>query len=128
MDILPESIPETLKKIEFSKRIDNDIGSLIKTEKIFEELKNWYRYKFESISTILDNLEIDWENITYENQDCYILIKFENKRFLLSWNRMLFKESQSFVFLILQKKNHEFKTEYDFRNNLKEILRKNLIA
>ena len=125
MDILPESIPETLKKIEFSKRIDNDIGSLIKTEKIFEELKNWYRYKFESISTILDNLEIDWENITYENQDCYILIKFENKRFLLSWNRKLFKKSQSFVFLILQKKNYEFKTEYDFKNNLKEILRKN---
>ena len=123
MDFLPESIPETLKKIEFSKKIDNDIGSLIKTEKIFEELKFWYKNKFESISTILDNLEISWENIIYENQDCYILIKFENKSFLLSWNRKLFKTSHSFVFLILPKKNYEFKTEHDFKNNLKKILK-----
>ena len=121
----PNSIGEIYKSIPFSEREDG-IGNLIKCHKNFKNLNMWYEERFEVIKKILDELNIDWSRVTYQGQDCYIVIKYKSKEFLLSWLRDIFKDNNTLVFLILLNNNYGFKNSIELKRDLGKILNDNL--
>ena len=121
----PNSIGEIYKTIPFSEREDG-IGNLIKRHEKFRKLNMWYEERFEVLKQILTDLNLNWSRVKYEDQDCYIIIKYKSKDFLLSWLHDIFKDNNTLVFLILLNNNYAFKNSVDLKRDLEKILNDNL--
>ena len=119
----PRPISEIYKTIPYSEREDG-IGILIKRHEKFKDLNIWYEERFNLIKKILNDLNLNWNRVTFQDQDCYIVIKYKSKDFLLSWLRDLFNDDNKLAFLILYDKNYEFKSSEELKMNLEMILNK----
>ena len=78
------------------------------------------------LKKILNELKLNWSRVKYEDQDCYIIIKYKSKDFLLSWLRDIFKDNNTLAFLILYNNKYGFKNSVDLKRDLEKILNDNL--
>tara|TARA_B100000424_G_C22786674_1_gene422655 strand:+ start:212 stop:604 length:393 start_codon:yes stop_codon:yes gene_type:complete len=125
ISLFPSPIGVIYKSIPFSEREDG-IGNLIKCHEKFKKLNIWYEGRFEVLKKILNELKLNWSRVKYEDQDCYIMIKYKSKDFLLSWLRDIFKDNNTLAFLILHNNSYGFKNSVDLKRDLEKILNDNL--